>query len=90
MSHKTDESYKIERSKGEMLVYQTDDGQVRLDVRLQDETVWLTQVHMAELFQTTQQNVSQHIQNIYLKGELYQKATHKKFLLVRQKGRQQR
>lgn len=89
MSPKTDERYEIERSKGEMLVYQTDDGQVRLDVRLQDETVWLTQVHMAELFQTTQQNVSQHIQNIYLEGELYQKATHKKFLLVRQEGSRQ-
>ncbi len=43
-------------SGGEFLLYQTEDGQVRLDVRLQDETVWLTQSLMAELFQTTQQN----------------------------------
>ncbi len=74
---------------GEVLVYQTEDGQIKLDVRLQDETVWLTQPMMAELFQTTQQNVSQHIQNIYDEGELVQEATHKKFLSVRQEGNRQ-
>lgn len=72
--------------KGELLVYQSDDGQVKLDVRLQDETVWRTQPLMAELFQTTQQKVSQHIQNIYQEGELHQEATHKKSLSVRQEG----
>ena len=45
-----------EAPKGEVLLYQSDDGSVRLDVRLEDETVWLTQPLMAELFQTTQQN----------------------------------
>jgi len=73
-------------SGGEFLLYQTEDGQVRLDVRLQDETVWLTQPLMAELFQTTQQNISQHIRNIFEEGELTQEATHKKFLSVRQEG----
>jgi len=79
----------METSKGEMLLYQADDGRIRLDVRLQNETVWLTQPLMAELFQTTQQNVSQHIHNIYEEDELHQEATHKKFLSVRQEGSRQ-
>ena len=74
---------------GEFLLYQTEDGQVRLDVRLQDETVWLTQPLMAELFQTTQQNISQHIRNIFEEGELTSEATHKKFLSVRREGSRQ-
>ena len=71
---------------GEIIVYQTDEGGVRLDVRLQDETVWLTQAMMAELFGTTQQNISSHLANIYDEKELLPDATHKKFLLVRQEG----
>lgn len=89
MNHETHERHEKETSKGEVLVYQSDDGRIRLDVRLQDETVWLTQPLMAELFQTTQQNVSQHIQNIYEEGELHQEATHKKILSVRQEGTRQ-
>jgi len=81
--------HKADPPKGELLVYQTDDGRIRLDVRLQDETVWLTQPLMAELFQTTQQNISQHIQNIYEEGELGPEATHKKFLSVRPEGERQ-
>ena len=71
---------------GEVIVYQSDDGQVRVDVRLHDETVWLTQPLMAELFQTSQQNISQHINNIYEEGELSREATHKKYLWVAQEG----
>jgi len=71
---------------GEFLLYQTEDGQSRVEVRLQDETVWLTQPSMAELFQTTQQNISQHIRNIFTEGELTPEATHKKFLSVRREG----
>jgi hypothetical protein len=78
-----------ELPKGEVIVYQTEDGRVKLDVRLEDETVWLTQPLMAELFQTTQQNVSQHVLNIYDEGELIEDATHKKFLSVRQEGSRQ-
>jgi hypothetical protein len=59
-----------ELPKGEVLVYQTEDGKVKLDVRLEDETVWLSQPLMAELFQTTQQNINLHILNIYEEGEL--------------------
>ncbi|MDH3349175.1 MAG: virulence RhuM family protein [Desulfobulbaceae bacterium] len=74
---------------GEILVYQTEGGRVKLNVRLEEETVWLTQPLMAELFQTTQQNISQHILNIYEEGELTEEATHKKFLSVRQEGKRQ-
>jgi hypothetical protein len=74
---------------GEILIYATNDGSVKLDVRLEDETLWMTQSEMAELFQTTQQNISQHIQNIYDEHELSQEATYKKFLLVRQEGSRQ-
>jgi len=76
-------------SKGELLIYRTDDGRIKLDVILEDETIWLTQQMMAELFQTSKQNVSQHIQNIYDEGELVPEATVKKFLTVRQEGRRQ-
>lgn len=72
---------------GQFLVYQTEDGRLRLDVRFEGDTVWLTQQHMAELFQTTQQNISLHLQNIYLEGELQRGATYKESLSVRQEGR---
>jgi hypothetical protein len=66
-------------SKGEILVYQTGDGRVKLDVRLEDETVWLTQQMMAEQFQTTKQNIGQHLKNIFEEGELVQNSVVKKF-----------
>ena len=53
----------------EILLYQTEDGQTKIDVRLEDETVWLSQVQMAELFQTTKQNISLHIKNIFEEGQ---------------------
>jgi hypothetical protein len=58
-------------------------------VRLEDETVWLTQAHVIELFQTTKQNLSLHIQNIFEEGELSPEATHKKYLTVRSEGKRQ-
>jgi hypothetical protein len=73
-------------SKGQFLVYRADDGRVKIDVRLENETVWLMQQQMAELFQTTQQNISLHLQNIYEEGELQPEATHKDSLSVRQEG----
>lgn len=54
----------------EILIYQTPDGNTKVDVRVEDETVWLTQNQMAELFQTTKQNISLHIKNIFSEGEL--------------------
>lgn len=71
---------------GQFLVYQTEDGKLKLDVRFEGETVWLTQQHMAELFQTTKQNVSLHIKNLYEEGELGRAATVKESLTVRREG----
>ena len=68
---------------GQFLVYQTEDGKLKLDVRFEGETVWLTQQHMAELFQTTKQNVSQ---NIYEERELERGATVKESLTVQFEG----
>ena len=73
-------------AKGQFLVYEAEDGRIKIDVRLADETLWLTQPLIAELFQTTQQNISQHIRNIYDEGELAPEATNKKFLSVRREG----
>lgn len=75
--------------KGELILYQTEDGKTRLEVRLQDETVWLTQKLMAELFQTTKQNISLHIQNIFDEGELMPEATVKEYLTVQTEGSRQ-
>ncbi len=58
---------------GEFLLYATEDGRTRLSVRVQDGTVWLSQAAIAELFQTTKQNVSLHLQNIYEDEELRQR-----------------
>ncbi len=66
-----------------ILIYQSDSGETRLEVRLQDETVWLTQKRMAELYGTTKQNISLHIKKIYQDGERAPEATVKKYLTVR-------
>ena len=71
---------------GEMLIYESDDGRIRLDVRLEDESLWLTQALMAELFQTTPQNITLHLKSIYEEGELEEAATCKDFLQVQQEG----
>lgn len=67
-------------------MYQAEDGQVKLEVRLQNETVWLTQQMIAEPLQTTVPNISMHIRNVYAEVELTPEATIKKFLTVRQEG----
>jgi hypothetical protein len=77
------EKHEMEQGKGQFLVYQAEDGKLKLDVRFEEESVWLTQQLMAELFQTTKQNISLHIQNIYEEGELVSGATVKKYLTVR-------
>ena len=78
---------KDELPKGELLVYRGNDGKMKLEVRLQDETVWLTQQLIADLFQTTIPNISMHIRNIYEERELQPEGTIKKFLTVRREGR---
>ena len=74
---------------GEILLYQTEDGKTRLEVQFQGDTVWLSQAQMSELFQTTKQNVSLHIQNIYDEHELERTGTVKESLTVRQEGSRQ-
>ena len=69
-----------------LVIYQDDNGLVKVNVRFADEDVWLTQVQLAEIYDTTQQNIAKHIQNIYADNELSDEATHKKYLLVRQEG----
>ena len=65
---------------------QSEDGAVRLDVRLADNTVWLTQQQMADLYRSSRTNVVEHIKHIYEEGELQENATCRKFRQVRQEG----
>ncbi len=74
-------------SKGELLIYQGKDGLTQLSVKLEDETVWLNQNQLADLFQTTKQNIGQHIRNILAEGELESGATVKEFFTVAREGR---
>ncbi len=76
----------MQENLGEIILYQTEDGQNKIDVRLQDETVWLTQNQLADLFQTTKQNISLHIKNIFEEKELIEQATVKYNLTVQYEG----
>lgn len=73
-------------SGGEILIYQTDGGQAKVDVRLVNETLWMTQADMARLFQCSADNISLHLKNIYDEGELIQEATAEEFSVVRKEG----
>ena len=73
----------------EIVFYQGEDGRSRIQVRLDGGTVWLTQVLLAELFQTTKQNISLHIKNIFEEGELDPSATVKQYLTVQTEGNRQ-
>ena len=75
------------RPGGEIIVYQAADGDSRIRVLLEDETVWLTQAMIAELYQTTVPNVNIHLKNIYADGELAEEATIKEYLMVRRDGK---
>lgn len=68
-------------------IYQSDDGQVQLDIRLEQDTLWLTQSQISELFATSTDNVSLHLKNIYAEQELRESATTEDFLVVRQEGK---
>jgi hypothetical protein len=76
-------------SRGELILYQSDDGLAEIQLRVEGETVWLTQAEMAELFDTTPQAITQHIRAIYEEGELSAEATCKESLQVRQEGQRQ-
>ena len=72
--------------KGEIVIYTSEDGSVSLDTKLENETIWLTQDMMTKLFETTKQNISLHINNIYKDEELDKTSTVKEFLTVRKEG----
>ena len=74
-------------NKGEIIIYETKDGETSIDVRMEEETVWLTQAQMVDLFQTTKQNVSLHINNVYKENELEKNSTVKEYLTVQNEGR---
>lgn len=82
----SDENLPAPTGGGEMHIYATQDGKADISVRIDGETAWLTQAQMAELFETTPQNVTIHIKNIYEEGELAEAATCKDYLQVRSEG----
>ena len=79
---------KMIMNNSEILLYQTEDGQTKIDVRLEEETVWLNQKQMVELFQTTKQNISLHIRNLFKEGELVEISVVKDYLTTASDGKQ--
>jgi hypothetical protein len=77
----------MKENNSQIIIYQTENGQTKLDVRLENETVWLNQKLMAELFQTTKQNISLHLQNIFEEGELQENSVVKEFLTTATDGK---
>ena len=75
-----------DNNQGEIVIYQTDDGDTKIDVRFVDETVWLTQAQLCELYQTSKSNVSEHIKNIFEEGELEENSVVRKFRTVQNEG----
>ena len=75
-----------DENKGDIIIYQSESGETKIDVRFQDETVWLTQAQIEELFQSSHANVVEHIKNIYSEGELDESSTCRKFRQVRREG----
>ena len=79
----------LEENQGDIVIYQTKDGDTKIDVRFVDETVWLTQQQMADLFQSSRTNIVEHIRHIYEEGELDEASTCRKFRQVRIEGSRQ-
>ena len=76
-----------DNNQGEIVIYQTDDGDTKIDVRFVDETVWLTQAQLCELYQTSKSNVSEHIKNIFEEGELEKNSVVRKFRTTASDGK---
>ena len=74
-------------NRSEIILYRTEDGKIKIDVRMEEETVWLSQAQMAELFQTTKQNISLHINHIFAEGELTPDAVVKEYLTTAADGK---
>lgn len=79
----------LDENQGDIVIYQTKDGDTKIDVRFVDETVWLTQQQMADLFQSSRTNIVEHIRHIYEEGELDEASTCRKFRQVRIEGSRQ-
>ena len=79
----------MRKNENNIIIYQDEDGVTKVSVRLVDEDIWLTQNQIAEIYKTTQENISMHIKNIYKDGELENSSTNKKFLLVQNEGNRQ-
>ncbi len=79
----------MDRKENNIIIYQDEDGITKVAVRFVDEDIWLTQNQIAEIYKTTQENISMHIKNIYKDKELNNDSTNKKFLLVRNEGNRQ-
>ena len=77
----------MNQSTGQIAIYQTDDGQTRIDVRFEQDSVWLTQRQMSEVFDTTPENILMHLKNIFRDAELDESATTKDFLVVQTEGK---
>jgi hypothetical protein len=77
----------MERTMGEIVIYQDDNGITNVNVRFDGDDVWLTQDHMAEIYETSRQNINLHIKNILQTGELDEKGTRKEYLQVQQEGK---
>ena len=75
--------------RGEIIIYRAEDNTIQLDVRMENETVWLSQQQMVHLFNTTKQNISLHISNIFREGELQKETTVKEYLTVQTEGNRQ-
>ena len=71
----------------EIIIYQTEDGSTKIDVKFQDETVWLTQAQLCELYQTSKSNISEHIKHIFEEGELEEDSVVRKFRTTGADGR---
>ena len=76
----------LQPTQGEIVIYQSESGDTKIDVRFADETVWLTQAQMEELFQSSHANIVEHIQNIFAEDELEESSTCRKFRQVRREG----
>ena len=79
----------MQKNENNIIIYQDEDGVTKVSVKFSDEDIWLTQNQIAEIYKTTQENISMHIKNIYKDGELENNSTNKKFLLVQNEGNRQ-
>lgn len=92
MDHKMEKNFELNDkdrmlpAQSRLLLYRTEDGRTRIEIRLQGETVWMTQAAMAELYQTTPQNITLHLKAVYQEGELETQSTCKEFLQVQSEG----